>query len=506
MKSLHLSAISTITTLENEVDTSAITYGGVNAWPVCRLKIWVHLMAEGFKTISGSDAPIVSNSGPQFKNVGQLNAHVVGDNDVPLIHHDLKASQAAMEISTSSPELLFFVRPEEHGETVGGKAYAKILDSLFDRFAEYRRVKIEWAEPTAMGFARKNPSLFLHAELASRTSKSDPPYKLEGFDDLAETLKALSLSTVVTREMVEHEMGKILWFSRLFDTVLMRLKPKAIFLSVYYHPLGMGLTLSARRLGIPVIDVQHGRLGPHHGLYTQFTAAPENGYEIAPDRIWCWGEQTRHDIDVDLNLKCKLHSGLVGGNPWFDLWKSGLGTLPNETAAKALLRKGDGKKKILVSLQSLPHPLPRFVLEAMASAPQDWVWWIRMHPLRRQTMPEVEEQLSALNISFEIEDTTTLPLFWLLRNSDHHITSFSSVVIEALAFGLRTTVFSDAGKAAFQSYVVDGHVLFADTAEGLLEAISDALEMPEPTEEHPFIDANPNLAEQALSIILTGIN
>ena len=127
-----------------------------------------------------------------------------------------------------------------------------------------------------------------------------------------------------------------------------------------------------------------------------------------------------------------------------------------------------------------------------------------MHPLRRHTMPEVRQQLTALNIYFEIEETTSLPLFWLLKQCDHHITSFSSVVIEALAFGLRTTVFSEAGKAAFQSYLNDGHVLFADNAERLLETIAEALDLPPPHEENPFINSDPGLAEQALDTILAG--
>lgn len=459
-------------------------------------------MAESFKTISGPGAPSVSNTGPRFDDVGQLNAHQVGDPKLGLIHYDRDASTKALEISTASPDLMFFLRPEEHRETVEGKAYAKILDSLFDKFISHNRVKIEWAEPTAMAFERKNPSLFLHGEAAASSAISDPPFALENFGELEKTLASNSLAGILHRDDIEQEMGKILRFGRLFEVTLSRLKPKAVFLSLYCHALGMGLVLAARRLGIPTIDVQHGRLGPHHGLYTQLTAAPEEGYEIAPDRVWCWGEQTKRDIDIDLNPQCSRHSGIIGGNPWFNLWAEGKGELPDQKLAFALLKRSEDKKKVLVSLQPIPQPLPKFVLEAMASAPADWTWWIRLHPLRRHTMPEVQQQLTALKINFEIEETTTLPLFWLLKQCDHHITSFSSVAIEALAFGLRTTVFSEAGKAAFQSYLNNGHVLFADNAEQLLETITKALDLPPPHEKNPFINSDPNLAEQALNAIL----
>ncbi|NKB44866.1 MAG: hypothetical protein GKS03_11375 [Alphaproteobacteria bacterium] len=497
---MHRRAISIITDLEKSIDTSAITYGGVHAWPLCRLKLWVHFMAESFASMAGTDAPEVSNDGPSFQDVGKLDAHVVGNSGLPLIHSDQNASREAMRTSTETPDLLFFLRPEEHREAIGDQAYAKILDSLFDRFPQHGRVKIEWAEPTAMGFARKNPSLFLHASLASNIAEADPPYSVENFENLNKALSDLSLNAVVTEDTINEGMEKIFWFSRLFETVLVRLQPKVIFLSVYYHPLGMGLVLAARRLGIPTIDVQHGRLGPLHGLYTQMTAAPPKGYETVPDKIWCWGNQTKQDIDVDLNPDCSKHGAIVGGNPWFDLWKGGGGTLPDESAAQALLDRNTGKKVIIVSLQSLPHPLPVFVLDAMARAPEDWAWWIRMHPLRRHTIKEVDAHLKKLGVqNFEIEDTTSMPLFWLLRHSDHHITSFSSVAIEALAFGLRTTLFSKAGRDAFLDYVNDGHAVLAEDADSLLHSIAEALDMPPPEEKKPFIDSTPGLAEKALT-------
>jgi len=504
---MHQSAISTITELERELDTGGISYGGVNAWPLCRLKLWVHLMAEGFKEIAGPDAATMPNTGPTFQDVGKLNAHAIGDLDLGLVHCDLEASKKAWNVSTASPDLMFFLRPEEHREMVDGKAYAKILDSLFDRFPNHSRVKIEWAEPTAMAFPRKNPSFFLHGDAAARSAISDPPFKLEHFDELEHALAQKGMSHVISRDQIATEMGKVLRFSRLFEVTLTRMMPKAIFLSLYCHSLGMGLVLAARRLGIPTVDLQHGRLGPHHGLYTQLTAAPENGYDIVPDRIWCWGQQTKDDIDKDLNPRCSKHSGLVGGNPWLDQWRNGATDLTNQANAKNLIARTTKHKKIIVSLQPIPQPLPQFVLDAMADAPDNWSWWIRVHPLRRHTIPELSALLAEHGIvNYEIEDTTSLPLFWLLRHAHHHVTSFSSVTIEALAFGIRTTVFSDVGRNTFENYIKNGHALYADSAETLIDSINESLCMKEPCEKSPFINADSSIAEQAMDTILNGPN
>ncbi|MEQ8736027.1 MAG: hypothetical protein RIC29_13965 [Rhodospirillaceae bacterium] len=140
---MHQEAISIITEIEKSIDTNALNYGGVCAWPLFRQRIWIHLMNEYYKSMSGPSAPSVNNDGPSFSDVSQLNTHIIGGSSSPLIHVDHQASEEAMQTSTEAPDLLFFLRPEEHRDSIGDKAYAKILDSLFDRLSQYSRLKIE---------------------------------------------------------------------------------------------------------------------------------------------------------------------------------------------------------------------------------------------------------------------------------------------------------------------------------------------------------------------------
>lgn len=500
---MHQEAISIITEIEKSIDTNALNYGGVCAWPLFRQRIWIHLMNEYYKSMSGPSAPSVNNDGPSFSDVSQLNTHIIGGSSSPLIHVDHQASEEAMQTSTEAPDLLFFLRPEEHRDSIGDKAYAKILDSLFDRLSQYSRLKIEWAERTAMSFKRKNPSVFLDKDRATQMAFKDPKHSIENFQLIASMLEKLSLSIAVDKASAEQQMERVFRHSRLFEIVLKKFRPKVIFLSVYYHPLGMGLVLAARRMRIPTIDVQHGRLGPIHGLYTHLTQAPVNGYEIVPNYIWCWGQQTKDDIDSALNRSCKIHSGIVGGNPWLDAWINETIQWDATSEAKSLLNRAVGKKRILVSLQTIENPLPIFVINAMASAPKNWVWWIRLHPLRSHTAAEMADQLRKHGVSeFEIDDTTNLPLFWLLRHSDHHLTSFSSTTIEALAFGLRTTVFSKMGEDTFQNYVKDGNVMCAYNSEQLIKSVASSLKLPRPIDRHPFINTSKKQAELALDLIL----
>ena len=298
-------------------------------------------------------------------------------------------------------------------------------------------------------------------------------------------------------------MDKIFYFARMFELVLRELSPRSIFLSVYYHPTGLALMLAAHRLNIPTIDVQHGRLGPHHGLYTQMTAAPTTGYALLPDYIWCWGNKTKQDIEVDKNPKCTRHGGIVGGNPWLDRWKSKHSAEILSEETRSLEARSEGQQKILVSLQPLEVPLPALVIEAMGASPSNWIWWIRVHPLRHHTVPEISKVLSDKGIkNFEVRTATELPLFVLLRNCDHHVTAFSSVAIEALAFGKTTTLFSTVGEQIFEDYVTRGLFSVATEANDLIKQVSEALDGTNIRDDNPFINTSEGLAEKVFTHIM----
>lgn len=499
---MHQHAIDTICDIEKQLDTQSFLYGGVNYWPLCRLRLWSHLISSALKSQS-STASTISNSGPTFADVGQVNAFPFGDPTLGFVHTDKITSARIEQDCLQNPDLLFFVRPEEYRDQVDGRAFAKMLDSLYDRASAYNRLKIELSNPQTMTMKRYNDSAFLHPQLILKSAKFDPPYKPENFAPLADALDQIKCGTLLTAESVATDMGKIFYHARILEVVLNGLKPKAIFLSVYYHPIGMALMLAARRLSITTIDLQHGRLGPHHGLYTQLTAAPPSGYDLLPDHVWCWGAQTKHDIDVDKARNCKRHGGLVGGNPWLDRWLNSDVNDVNHTLPTLSKEPGE-QKRILLSLQPIEAPLPSFVIEAMSQGPQDWEWWIRLHPLRRHTAPELADLLRSHGIeNYNLTDATDLPLFALLKTCNHHVTAFSSVAMEALAFNLRTTLWTDTGCQIFAKHLASGIFNAAFTASGLTAAIQASFLAPPPQEAEPFIDTRSGLAETVLAEILS---
>lgn len=499
---MHQQAIEKICALEERLDTQSLYYGDVNYWPLCRLRLWSHLVGFALKS-SSPQAETISNTGPIFPDVGQVDAFPFGDPSLGFVHTDKNAAARIEAESLPQPDLLFFLRPEEYRDKVDSLAFAKMLDSLYDRASTYRRLKIELSNPQTMPMQRRNDSAFLHGPLVARSAQFDPPYQISNFAPLQAELDRIGCSDVLHANSIATDMGKIFYHARIFEVILRITKPKAVILSVYYHPVGMALMLAARRLNIPTIDMQHGRLGPHHGLYTQLTTAPQDGYALLPDYVWCWGAQTKRHIEVDKAPECQRHGGLIGGNPWLDRWR---GSNINELASglNAFLEQSKSSKRILVSMQPWETPLPDFVIDAMAKAPSDWTWWLRLHPLRRHTENELSNLLRERGITnFELENATGLPLFSLLKNCDHHVTAFSSVALEALAFGIRTTLLTATGRQIFSSYVDSGIFDVAETTDKLLGAVEAGINAPAPQEDRPFIASQPGLAETVLAGILS---
>jgi hypothetical protein len=492
-------AIRRIAEIEQRCDTSGLLYRGVSYWPLCRHRLWVALIKRLVISKKAEDAKAVSNAGPSWSDVGQVKAELAGPPTLGLLRTGEKAAASSLK-----PRALFFLRPEEYADKVSGRSFAKILDSLYERAAlQGPATKIELSDPRTMGFPRLNLSLFLHLETAGRDVAFDPPGTLENFALIDEAVKKQNAGLELDAAGLLTDMGKIFYFARIFEKLLRVLGPQAFFLSVYYHPVGMAWMLACRWTGVKSVDLQHGRLGPYEGRYTQFTAAPPDGYHLMPDYVWCWGAQTKHDIDVDKNPACTRHGGLIGGNPWLYKWRYGdaAGLEPPEVAAFAA--RTDGKRRILVSLQPLDSPIGPELLKAMQQSPPEWLWLLRMHPLRKHTMPEIAAILHKAGLTnVELELSTSLPLFSLLKLVEHHVTVFSSVAVEAAAFGIRTSLLGEEGQTALGPQMKLGICRYTPSGESLLTHIAEILSASLLPIQDDFIDMRKVVVDAALQSVL----
>lgn len=491
---MQAEAIAIINEIEKACDTGALRYRGVRCWPLARLRL---LAAVTQRLTSGktTGADTVTNTGPSFTAAADIQAELAGPPELGLLR---AAGSGAMPPARA--EILFFARPEEHSDRAATGMFAKTVDSVLES-APSPSLKLELADQRTLGFARAHPSLFIDLARAGAGVAFDPPGTLSGFAEINATAEKVAGVTLDQAQLLA-DMGKIFYFARIFEKLLRLLGPKAFVLSVYYHPVGMAWMLACRWAGVTSIDLQHGRLGPHHGFYTDLIAAPAEGYELMPDRVWCWGSRTVEDIARALNPACARHRGFVGGNAWLHKWRYGDTSAFAPPALNTFTERLKGFRVILVSLQPLDTPVPPALLEAMGKAPADWFWLLRLHPLRRHTAPEIAALLARAGVTrFEMDAATTFPLFTLLRRTDHHVTAFSSVTVEAAAFDLRTSLTSAEGEAIFAPEVARGVCRYTPSADALLAHISETLSAGRSPLGSDFIDMSPDVIGRALATI-----
>ena len=139
----------------------------------------------------------------------------------------------------------------------------------------------------------------------------------------------------------------------------------------------------------------------------------------------------------------------------------------------------------------------------MKRSPKDWLWLIRLHPLRRHTAPEIKNILNNSGINnFEIEKATSLPLFGLLMMVDHHVTIFSSVVIEAATFGIQTSLIGTEGRDIFKSQIEKRICCYTPDSNSLIAHIAGVLRNHKTPIDDNFIDMRENLVERTLESLI----
>ncbi|MBX7199423.1 MAG: hypothetical protein K1X51_08575 [Rhodospirillaceae bacterium] len=492
---MQAEAIAIVNAIEEACDTGALRYRGARSWPLARLRLMAAVTQRIASGRNTAGAAPVTNTGPSFTAAPDAQAELVGPTDLGLLR---AAGRGA--VPPARAEILFFARPEEHSDRTATGMFAKTLDSVLERVSG-PALKLELADQRTLGFPRAHPSLFIDLARAGAGVAFDPPGTLSGLAAVNAAAERIAGVTLDQAQLLA-DMGKIFYFARIFEKLLRALGPKAFILSVYYHPVGMAWMLACHWAGVTSVDLQHGRLGPHHGFYTDLIAAPAEGYELMPDRVWCWGQRTVEDIARALNPACMRHRGFVGGNAWLHKWRYGDVSAFAPPALDAFTERLKGLRVILVSLQPLDTPVPPALLEAMGKAPADWFWLLRLHPLRRHTAPEIAALLARAGVTrFEMEAATAFPLFTLLRHADHHVTAFSSVTVEAAAFDLRTSLTSPDGEAIFAPEIARGICRYTPTADALLNHIGGVLSQARGPLDSDFIDMSPGAVDRALATI-----
>jgi len=485
----HQAVIEVFRRIENEVDVNSLRVGDVVLWPYLRLLLWPQLQVA--TTRLQVAAPPLRPGWFQKK----LNAFKVW-----------REKQAAHKTLSSLPEaeVLFLSRVHDYSDCFTGSFYNRHLDPMIEHARKtHSCLKLEVPHAkTPSTMPRAEHTIFFDPSL---TGVAEEILKLDAdLESALDQIEVITSNPFPNRSRLRRFLNKVLRERAAFMDVLDRVKPRAVFFVCYYDPTIMAMISACHARGIPAVDVQHGKGGPEHAFYTNWSRIPAGGYDMVPDYFWVWGAESARNMLANRTDDLSRHLPLVGGNRWIARWQQG--TTPPLDASDAEFVSGlkHHSKVVLLSLQPLADNLPDHLLEGMRDAPGDWFWLVRAHPHLRGQLRELSERIRAYaGDRFEMERSTRLPLYALLRASDYHVTGFSTVAFEAPYFGVATTFFHPLAPEHYEGRIGNGWYSYATTAAMMLEQISAGSPSAPFLEAEPYIETSDAKANAALDVIFS---
>ncbi len=509
----HEEAIEIIERIERVFDVNSIRYKGLKLWPFIRLRLWQQLRHPemNFTSLSSHRNVEVSLS-TRLTRIAKAPLRILKAGSRCLTKRRSYQRQLASLHRIGTVDTLFFSRPEEHTDQIGGRFYNPYVDPMIDLVREQHSVlKIELRSAKGQAtLPRFEPTVFVSP--ADYLTKDRLPRRfrrlhnidaIEGFGDLEQIVLEITGHVQLDERYFVAQAQQLEQYTAFFEDVLSEIYPRAVFLVCYYYSIAMALIWACKKLGLVTVDIQHGRVGEYHGLYARWTRIPQEGYELLPDFFWTWGQGSKNSIEKWQPPRCHHHRPVVGGNRWLPKWIEGDGFGIDGEAEAFYEHLQHMDKVILVSLQPLDDPLPTHILDAMRLSPDNWLWLIRLHPNQRAQQEKIGDALKQSGVSnFEIKNATYLPLYASLRLSDHHVTCYSSVCYEALAFNVPTTIVHPRGLQIYESYIKQGIFAYAQSGDALLAAIGQDYSSEQLREQVPYIETSRQKAEEAIKTIL----
>ena len=500
-------AIDTIVGLERDADVNGLMYKDLCIWPLARLQLWARLSGPVVRDSVTVNKPSGEhNERGARRSTGLVNLCKKTLVCLGLRHRHWKGLKSLRQRGRS--DVLLLSRTVDHSDVVKDKSYDRHIDPMKEFIdADYTNLKIELVPDGQPGAPRYYEPEYVHGTyyeyrqsvLQDITSWRD--VQIEGYQELNAIVRdCTGLDSLDCNELIQRA-ERVLIYRDLFNDILRAVRPSAVFLVCYYYPEAMGLLCAARRLGIKTVDMQHGKQGKYHGMYTHWTKVPEQGYELLPDYFWLWGEESKENI-MKWMPRESPHRAIVGGNRWLSDWIRGKHDDGDVAEKRFYEQLSSYDRVILVSLQPVKEPLPELLLEAMKASPKTWKWLVRLHPYRKHLMAMIAKRVDAMGATVEIEKATDLPLYALLRRSHYHVTAWSSVCYEALSFQVHTVIMDRTGRDLYKDYIRDGLFSYAESGQEIIEVMQKnprAFPFDEPI---AYIETSDSIAREAVSAIL----
>ncbi len=487
--------IELVNEIESEFPINDITYRGVIIWPYIRSVLAYQLINDI------EEEPAVPN-----KSLLRLTINLVKS---AVKYCSVKVSAL---FHKDHVDAFFLTYTSVRLEKTGDRYFSRFADSFQHFMKEYRIKDLEFSYQGADTGQRWNPPVLLDRyyslveahlsafEIKTRLAFCRKP-QITGYRDFLDFINTKNISFMYADERaLIQRLEKVLGYEKVFKSILCKYRPKIIFIACYYHDVAFALILACNDLGIKTIEFQHGQQGDYHYMYTHWSKLPKTGYDLLPEYFWMWGEKSAERIRKWADGTSR-HRVLVGGNPWLSYCVNESAVHDDWKIDMEQLEELSGKysRKVLVSLQPIPDYFPGYLVEAIKKS-KDIFWLIRLHP-KMLDKKEAIGNLLGNSAAYDIEKSTSIPLYTLFKSVDVNITFWSTVAYEALAFGVLSVIVHPNGREAMKEYIEKGIFLYAGNPTDIIDAVRDSVKTGV-REDISYIDIDKDLINETFEKLI----
>jgi len=377
---------------------------------------------------------------------------------------------------------VLFLNYNTYMTLLNGSWYSRVCDPFIEQLSEKGMTSLMLTGGYDYSIPRFTKSVFIQPHLVmhrlwgmvGRSSGNDALVELREIEAHAKASGLFSESFALVAP-IERHLRQIRGIACYFKRILTSTRPKAVFVTCYYGTESMACILACNELGIPTIDIQHGSQGAFHVGYGQWNRVPPLGYELLPTFFWCWGESEAAAIR-EWSASLPVHQPMVGGNLFLERWVAG-----NDDTVRAydkiladLKRPNRDRVHILYTLNGCTKDELKAmvdILDAVNRSGLESFFWVRLHPISLDQKSLVRRTLEESGIrNADVENSTVLPLYAILRHVDVHMTEFSSVVIEAESFHV-PSVIGELGVVSFRDQIATGWAVTAQSTPEWVQGI-----------------------------------
>lgn len=376
-----------------------------------------------------------------------------------------------------------------------GVSYVKIKGVWFEKYCDSLRIILKDFGISVINLVSLNkyyvprfaPSIFIQPNInfaiikSIFRSKFDPVNKnddLTGYDDF---LKFVSKETenkinLLSIKDLYFKTKKIQAISAYYKKRLIELRPKLGVSECYYGDYCLAFNLACSELRITSVDMQHGVQGDYHIAYGTWSKIPANGYQLLPNIFWCWSESEEKIINNWANSTSNKHRAMTLGNTFNIIWKNDI-LFKNENTT-LIPRHSENSPNILITLQYgiATEENLKEVLKAISLTQKDYNWWVRLHPSMLNEEVGIREMLDRYGVEiYEMDLSSSLPLFSVLSQTNIHLTYYSSSVIEATDFAVPSIITSELGVKIFNEQIKSGWALPALNSSEIIAALNSII-------------------------------